>query len=453
MLTAGHCIEGGHGVGQQWFAFDRAGEKGLLGKSIEFFNGGKIGEKLGDYGDIKIEAAGEWQSGNANNPVLAVTAEWNKVAETRYPIKGERAPVANTPSCHAGRTSGESCGLVNAFNKKFPPTEEPTAEGVVEVVEPKGAEKRLIGEGGDSGGPWMTVEANNEVMMEGTLVGAFTPECPEIEVEKTGRQFFKAQAECENLNVEEKEGNKGKFERRLKLGFQPLRKTEGGGTPGSLDKFKLELLTTANEALAPAIKTLPGESLPITFKATSAETKIEAVGKLSILCKEASTTGEFTNGNTGTETVSLKGCKNGEVGCRSENAKGEKDAVETILETGVKLSVINILNSKKELEGGIAASLPEPVKILCAVVKGEIRGSSVGLAMPINKEVLTTESLKREAKQKEGKPEAGECQEPKLTCETLKKEPLELKIGEKGGAAGEQKTDTISFSKMIEFAA
>ncbi len=455
LLTAGHCleIEPGVGAGIEWFASTRALAEPLIGKAVEFFDGGKIGAKIGDYGDVKIEAAGGWQTGNANNPVLAVTAEWRKATETRYAVKGERLAVVNNTSCHAGTTSGESCGLISGFNKKNPEVGEPTAEGLVEVIEPEKAPERLIGEPGDSGGPWMFVEANNEVLMEGIYEGRLVPECPKVE-KLEGRQFFGTKAECENTKMfKEKEGNKGEFERRLRLLFQPLRKPEPELPEGALDKLKLELLTTANEALAPAIKALPGETFPITFKSTNVEAKVETVGKRSILCKEGTSTGEFTSGGAGTASINLKGCRSGEVGCRSENPKGEKDAVETILETGVKLGVVSILNSKKELEGGVTASLPEAVKMLCGAVKAEIRGSSVGLFTPINKEVLTTETAKREAKQKEGKPEAGECLEPKATCEILAKEPLEAKIAEKFEAAGELKTDTLSFSKMIELAA
>jgi hypothetical protein len=455
MLTAGHCleIEPKVGVGIEWFASTRALAEPLIGKAVKFFNGGALKAKIGDYGYVKIEAGGGWQTGNANNPVLAVTAEWRKATETRYSVKGEKLPVVNNTSCHAGATSGESCGLINAFNKEIPIKEEPVAEGQVEVIEPAGAKERLIGEGGDSGGPWMFVEPNNEVLMEGTYEGRLVPECPKVAKQK-GRQFFATQAQCENMKeFLELPTNEGEFERRLRLLFQPLTKPEKELPEGSLEKLELELLTTANEVLAPAIKALPGDTFPVTFTSTSAEARIETVGKQSILCKENTTTGEFANGGSGTSTINLKGCKLGAVGCRSEDVKGEKDAVETILETSVKLSVVNILSSKKELEGGIASALPEAVKLLCGVVKAEIRGSSVGLATPINKEVLTTETVKREAKQKEGKPEAGECQEPKVTCEKLTKEPLEAKIGEKLEAAAEQKTDTITFSKMIELAA
>jgi hypothetical protein len=454
-LTAGHCleIEPGVGVGIEWFASTRALAEPLIGKAIEFFDGGKINEKIGDYGDVKIEAAGGWQTGNANKPVLAVTAEWNKTAKTRYAVKGEKLPVVNNTSCHSGKTSGESCGLINGFNKKNPEAGEPTAEGLVEVIEPAGAEKRLIGEPGDSGGPWMFVEANNEVLMEGIYEGRLVPECPKVAKQK-GRQFFGTKAECENTKLfAEKEGNEGEFERRLRLLFQPLKKPEAALPEGALEKLKLNLLTTANEALAPAIKVLPGETFPLTVEMTSGETKFETVGKASITCTADNGLGTLENGAAGTATFTFTGCKKEKVACRSENAKAEKDAVETILAPGTKLNVVNIKNAAKELEGGIVTTLVEPVKILCAVVKAELRGSVVGLVTPINKEVLTTESAKVELKQKEGKQEGGECQEPTEVCEKLKKEPFEAKILEKLEGAGMQSTETLKLSKMFELSA
>jgi hypothetical protein len=204
LLTAGHCIEDGGGKNIEWFAFTRPLAEPLIGKAIEFKVGGAAGAKIGDYGDIKIEPGGGWQTGNANNPVLAVTAEWKKAEETRYRVKGERLPAEKAMDCHEGASSGEQCGEITKVNATAIAENGNTVEGLVEDT----AESK----GGDSGGPWLFVATennpNHEAVMEGTHVG------------KIG----------------------------TKSAFQPLKKVEAG-PPGSLEALTLELLTTANEVI------------------------------------------------------------------------------------------------------------------------------------------------------------------------------------------------------------
>ncbi|MFI4990797.1 MAG: S1 family peptidase [Solirubrobacterales bacterium] len=450
-LTAGHCIAEAK---EKWSAKNGAALESVVGP-VEEFVFGVAGAKSGDFADVLIEAG--WQTGKPNNPVFAVTAEWKRMnnagEKTSYPVKGKRTPTVGNQTCHVGQTSGESCGEITADNLTvtFGAIK---VEGLVEVKEPAMPVEQLIGEGGDSGGPWMFIETNKETLMEGTHTGILTtPECALVAVETEGRQFFAKENECKELAFKEKAGNKGKWQRKLLLLFYPLVKTLAGTPEGSLEQLNLTLLTTANEVRAPAIKALPGEAFPVTFKVTSGETKIETVGKSSIICTADEGSGEFGNGASGTISVDFTGCKTGKVACRSETAKGEKDPVETILEVNAKLSVINILNAKKELEGGVVKTLAEPIKVLCGAVKVEVRGSVVGLVTPINKEVLTTETAKIEYKQKEGKQEAGECKEPKEVCEKLTKEPFEANIVGKFEAAGAQATETTSFSKMVELAA
>jgi len=488
VLTAGHCIGA---VGENWSAKEIAGAEKVIGPVEAFANGGVAeNEKKGDYADIRIEAG--WQTGKPAIPAFAVTTEWLKMNEggekTSYPVRGERAPVVKNTNCHEGQTSGESCGEIKMLNVTFI-AKKKWKEGQVEDT---GA--NLISESGDSGGPWLFIEPNREALMEGTHSGDVS-ECVELEKELTGEPFFKTRTECINAAFKEEPTNKGKWERHeylcnsvgkvekgpkffkttenceegelagegeierspnLHVVYQPLKQPVAGAAEGSLEALKLELLTTANEVLpAAAIKVLPGETFPVTFKLTSGETKIETAGakKAAITCTADTGTGEFENGGSGTETISYTGCKSSGAGCRSENAKGEKAAVETILATGAKLSVVNLKNAKKELEGGVVTTLPEAVKVVCGVIKVELRGSVLGLITPINKEVLTTETAKLELKQKEGKQEAGECQEPKETCEKLAKEPFEAKLAEKFEGAGVQSTETISLAKMVEVAA
>jgi hypothetical protein len=122
-------------------------------------------------------------------------------------------------------------------------------EGLVEDAKKAGGEN-LVGEGGDSGGPWLFIEANNEALMEGTHDG-FVPECVKV-ANKKGPEFFKKQAECSSLEFKEKEGNEGEWERKKaveNLIYMPLKQPVGGAAQGSLEALKLELLTTANEVI------------------------------------------------------------------------------------------------------------------------------------------------------------------------------------------------------------
>jgi hypothetical protein len=205
LLTAGHCIEFGHGVGAKWYAYKRNLEKPLIGAAIEYKFGGAAGAKVGDYGDIKIEPApgGGWQTEKANDPVLAVTARWEKAEETRYPVKGESLAAVGTMNCHEGQTSGGKCGEVKKLNVPYTYRGK-TVEGLVEVE----AESA----GGDSGGDWFFINIANELQMTGTHVS------------KSGL------------------GNPI---------YEPLTQPEAGAAPGSLQSLNLELLTTANEVIPP----------------------------------------------------------------------------------------------------------------------------------------------------------------------------------------------------------
>jgi hypothetical protein len=281
VLTAGHCIKA---VGENWSATNKAGTLGQIGPVEQFVFGGAEGAKKGDYGDIRIESG--WQTRNPSYPVLAVTAEWKKMneksEETSYPVKGEGTPVVNNTNCVVGRMSGETCGTIKMVNVTLAfkvGAEVKYLEGLVEDVGPN-----LIVEKGDSGGPWLTIEANQEALMEGTST-ALAPECIEQEKEMSGGPFFKTRAECANIEFKELETNKGKWERKeykckevvpvekgakfygseteckrlekagegkwertpeLRVLWQPLKSVEGG-PEGTLEALNLKLLTTANE--------------------------------------------------------------------------------------------------------------------------------------------------------------------------------------------------------------
>ena len=272
MLTAGHCIQGGHGTGSKWFAFNREPTELLIGKAGQFANGGAAGAKKGDYGEIAIEPGpeGKWQSGVANNPVLALTARWKKLEETRYPVKGERLAAVKNTNCHEGQTSGEWCGEVIRINAEYSIGGR-TYEGMVE-------DSKAISEEGDSGGDWLFSNGLNEISMEGIHAAKKAVSCEEV-AEGEGAEYFLSSAEC--LNYKEKRtGERGKWKRILKTFWQPLRKPEpGGALQGPLDILGLELLTTRNEVIPAESTPLPdittalaGERYPIVIEGEAKQT-------------------------------------------------------------------------------------------------------------------------------------------------------------------------------------
>ncbi|MFI5009166.1 MAG: S1 family peptidase [Solirubrobacterales bacterium] len=159
VLTAGHCIDA---KGEEWFARTPGEAKGKLGNAIEFVAGNG---RIGDYGDIQVEQPGFWAQAGAT-PVFALTAEWKLTNDstTSYPIRGERASEVGFTNCHEGQTTGQTCGQVKALQVKVTYDKGLKIAG---LVEDKGASR----DEGDSGGPWLFIESNNEVLMEGIHSG------------------------------------------------------------------------------------------------------------------------------------------------------------------------------------------------------------------------------------------------------------------------------------------
>jgi hypothetical protein len=244
VLTAGHCVESGHGVGQGWFAFNRVGQGLLIGKAIEFQNGGAVGGKIGDYGDIQIEPTGGWETGNANDPVAAFTAKWLERRESRYSVIGERLAVPGETNCLEGQTSGEVCGLVLQLNRTLTINGR-TREGLVQDA--------ANGQGGDSGGPWLFVPATNnphsDALMVGTHVG--------------------------KINAESL--------------YEPLRQPVAAAAKGSLEALHLELLTAFNEFISGGLPEFRrGE---FEFEGTTGEVKLTVSGAPPIICSSGNMLG------------------------------------------------------------------------------------------------------------------------------------------------------------------
>jgi hypothetical protein len=333
LMTAGHCIGK---AAESWSSATKGGVESVIGAAGTFVFGGPKKEEQGDYAEVGIEPA--WQTGKPRNPVLAVTAEWKKMnekkEETSYPVKGENTPAVGMISCHVGQTTGESCGQVHAVNVKATFVVggvEKIVIGLVEVIEVK--KEPLEVEGGDSGGPDLTIEEpSQEALMEGTLTGEFF-ECNEV-AEDEGPRFYKTEKECkERVN-----GGKGKWEaKKLSMIFQPLRSVEGG-PEGSLEKLKLTLLTKANEVIPGPVwvtclpksgaghwedshctkgKTNGGwetSELTTTVEVTSSgelelEDSAATGGAVKIVCKESNTGTVGAEGSDSIVSLTTTGCK------------------------------------------------------------------------------------------------------------------------------------------------
>jgi hypothetical protein len=153
ILTAGHCIdeeEGGGGVGEKWFAFNKKGEKKEVGKAVEFLNG-----EAADVGVIKVDNPGYWAK-EGFTPVDPAIAAWNEEEPEPKAVKGQEAPAVGTKVCMSGQSTGTSCGKILKLNVEAAGT-----AGLVEVEATRA--------GGDSGAPWYLESAVGTV--EGTHVG------------------------------------------------------------------------------------------------------------------------------------------------------------------------------------------------------------------------------------------------------------------------------------------
>ncbi len=416
LLTAGHCVEGGGGENQEWQALNReAKEWTLIGKARKFRFGGKAATLQGDFGEVPIEAGGAWQTGKPAIPVLAVTAEWKQKEETRYPVKGERIAVVNNTNCHEGQTSGETCGEIKLLNVTVPYEANHIVEGLVEDT---GA--TLNGEGGDSGGPWLFVETNKEVLMEG-LHSGLVPECVNGE-ELVGAQFFKSQSECfegvgggkgkwqltkyeckevakagegvqfyetlANCQNFEKAG-KGKFERKpqIHLVYQPLTAPVKGGGEGPLAAFNLELLTTANENRTkeieeeekPLLLPEPTAASPITATGKSGKVVLETKGGTKVECGKGEDTFSATKFKSGTFDVLFSECKSALVKCMGSE---DKTAGSILLKGEFRLWYGFL--SKEEVLHTSLVLLPKETKITCGeLAKVTLKGCVASLLKPL----------------------------------------------------------------------
>ena len=184
LLTAGHCTEGG-GVGSKFYAYSKSGTKEEIGPIAEI-----VWNTKADVSAIKVNNPGFWVTGNSKDPVYAGVAEWTKVAQSAFPVEGLREPMVGANTCHEGSTTGQLCGIIRALNVGDGGR---ARSGLVEVEVP-GAETL----GGDSGGPWMFIQPNRSVLMEGTEVGGAASLASNSAYEPVGTSF----AELKGLNLD-----------------------------------------------------------------------------------------------------------------------------------------------------------------------------------------------------------------------------------------------------------
>jgi hypothetical protein len=188
------------------------------------------------------------------------------------------------------------------------------------------------------------------------------------------------------------------------------------------------------------------------------KTLLETTSGKTIKCVKAKASASFQqlgtkegDSETGTSTIDFEGCKQGEVACRSENAKAEKDPAETIL-TPLGLTGASEETSAKALQFILVNTISEsPLRLVCGVVKDEIKGNVACLVAPALKEIATTEKATIKCIQEaKGKQVTGKCVLTAATCKKLETEPLLSNLGTGVfEVSGEEISVAGSFNKMV----
>ena len=194
---------------------------------------------------------------------------------------------------------------------------------------------------------------------------------------------------------------------------------------------------------------LPGDSFPITFEASNNGGKLETVGKKVVQCTKEKASGTIESSTSGKATDDLTGCKTGSINCRSENSKGEKDPIETVLVQNIKGVIFSEKTSSGTLSAGLSSILTETLVVNCGSVKDQIRGNVIGLVSPTLLEVAAGSTITLQSKEEEGRAITGTCLEPKATCEEIAKHPLEANLGGGFEAAATGLTGSVILPKMI----
>jgi hypothetical protein len=209
-------------------------------------------------------------------------------------------------------------------------------------------------------------------------------------------------------------------------------------------------------AEAPLVLVLPGEkAAELEYKGTGGEATLSDINGKTIIATKVKAAATFTavagkeaDAELGKATLDFEGAKKEKVACRSENAKAEKDPVETILVvTG--LITENEETTGKALQGALVNLLTETLLINCGGVKEEVKGSVPCLVTPVLTEVAVGGTVEIKCAQEKGKQLTGKCLESKAACEDLTKNPFLANLGGGFVEAGEGVTVAGTFNKMV----
>lgn len=429
VLTAGHCVEAVKDVWESEYPNPTpphtTATKKLGTVAARTFN------KTVETAEIEVERPGKFNAG-LPTPVPALIAEWGNWEEwTNKPpegepgvpiatlpgvqfesrvVSGESLPVEGFADCHEGRSTGEQCGVTGMTNVN--------PGGL--IVQEHLVEDKTCAETGDSGGPFF-YHSKHKYYMEGVLLGA-----PKKET-------------CTN------EGKNGTVEGGGEpvVYFEPL-KTVLAAYPNQ------RLLTTENELRIPRVKGGKGASLTKKgYTSSSGASTIEAVGGSKMTCTASSGKGEASAESSGTAKLTLTGCEAFSTKC---HASGAADG-EVALSANYKLAFTN----GSEDEVGLLLELTEAT-IECgkncegkAVETLKLRGTGIGVATPIDEEVVPAKKFTIAFSQSKGvqKPTEYEKEEG-----TKAKVVLELSgSGSKAFAfeqAGLSDTDELLFEETAE---
>jgi hypothetical protein len=253
ILTAGHCLNKSGDREETWFAFDKAGNKKLLGKGVEEMSAAND-DKV-DVGTIKVEG-NNW-SNNGQTPVNPTIVRWEGNEPEPFALTGKLAPVVNHMSCYSGQSSGTDCGTISAIQE----TIVVGGNDLKEMVEVHGLTKQI--DDGDSGGPFYSkATPGNPSLAEGVTFGVVT-----------GTKF-------------------GLFE-PLDYDFATL-------ALGTREPMELKLLTTTNETRPkcpmPGMKCFEAESYPATLTGSQVGTQKFGVESGNIECGTASFSATLAEG-------------------------------------------------------------------------------------------------------------------------------------------------------------
>ena len=262
LLTAGHCIKKGGGVGQKWYAYNQEGVgKGEkeLGRAASYLYDNT------DAGAIEVNID-YWAKQKDFIPVVPTIASWDPVAESDpIPVIKQKTPVKNSKSCMSGQMIGTSCGEIIKTDQSLN-IDGVTINNLIEV-------KDVKVQNGDSGAPWFADDKFTEKTPTGYAEGILSAENA-----GTGNPVFQS----------------------LDTSFAELKKVKG---------LDLELLTTANEQRKHPV--IHADEYPVTIHGLSTSGQKFTTEAGSIECKESTYHAVVSEEHSWTLTVKpeYKGCK------------------------------------------------------------------------------------------------------------------------------------------------